>query len=237
MTDPLREDRLADALGDRPFRFFPAILSAAAEAQSWARQGAPPGAVVVPGYEVAPRGRAGSPWDVRPEDVTFSQIVRPGSSPEREGWLYAVAADALAEVLNAGTEWHWPDLLTQRERPAAHVGIHAELGPARVDWAVITVLLRAPATPREPLVAAAADALDHSLARDPESVLDGLRRRCATLGARVRAVMIPMGPGGPRVEGTAADLKDDGALVIASPAGGRIAVRPQHLGELQPMDV
>lgn len=236
MIDALDDRALTAALGDRPFRFFPAILSAAAEAQSWARQGAPPGAVVVPGYEAAPRGRAGWPWDVDPEDVTFSQVVSPGLSPEREGWLYTAAAGALAAVLGTGTEYHWPDLLTRDGRPAAHVGVHAELGPARVDWAVVTVLIRAPRTARAPLVAQTADALDRSLSRDPGPVLDELRSRCATLGARVRALMIPMGPGGPRVEGTAADLKDDGALLIVTPAGGRIAVRPQHLGELEPVD-
>lgn len=237
MTDPPDHEALAAELGDRPFRFFPAILSAAAEAQSWARRSAADGAVVVPGYEAAPRGRAGRPWDVDPEhDVSFSQIVRPGLSPEREGWLYAAATTALAEVVGPGAEIEWPDTVTRGDRRVAHVGVHAELGPARVDWAVITVLLRSPDGHRAAVVARVAEALDRSLAREPESVLEDLRSRCATLGGRVRALMIPMGPGGPRVEGTAADLKDDGALVIVTPAGGRIAVRPQHLGELEPMD-
>lgn len=236
MSDQLREDDLAAALGDRPFRFFPAALSAAADAQAWARQGAPPGAVVVPGYEAAPRGRAGQPWDVRPEDVSFSQIVFPRLSPEREGWLYAATATALVESLGPDVEFHWPDRLTRGDDAAAHVGIHAELGPAQVDWAVITVLIRDPGSRRAAAVAASAEAIERSLSRDPDPVLELLRSRCATLGSRVRALMIPMGPGGPRVEGTAADLKDDGALVITTPAGGRIAVRPQHLGELQPMD-
>lgn len=234
MTPPSSGDELGSALGGRPFRSFPAILSTAAEAQSWARQGAPAGAVVVAGYEAAPRGRAGQPWEVGPDDVTFSQVVRPGLSPEREGWLYAAAAAALLEVAGPGARWHWPDLVTRDDRAVGHVGVHAELGPARVDWAVVTLLLRAPA-PAASAVARAAGALDQALARDADPVLALLRSRCATLGARVRAMMIPMGPGGPRVEGTAADLKDDGALLVVTAAGGRIAVRPQHLGELQPV--
>lgn len=233
MTAPLRDDAVAEALGRRPCRFFPAILSTAAEAQSWARRDAPAGAVVVAGYEAASRGRAGRPWEVAPEDATFSQILRPRLPPEREGWLYAAAAVALVETVGAGAQWHWPDLITRDDRPVAHVGIHAELGPARVDWAVATVLIRAPGEPRAAVIADAADALDRALSREPGPVLDQLRSCCATLGGQVRALMIPMGPGGPRVEGTAADLKDDGALVIATPAGGRIAVRPQHLGELE----
>lgn len=234
MTAPLDEDAVAAALGARPCRFFPAILSTAAEAQSWARREAPAGAVVVAGYEAAPRGRAGRPWDVGPQDATFSQVLRPGLSPEREGWLYAVAAVALVDLLGAGAQWHWPDLVTRDDQPVAHIGVHAELGPAQVDWAVATILLRAPDEPPAAVIAGAAEALDRALSREPGPVLARLRSSCATLGGQVRALMIPMGPGGPRVEGTAADLKDDGALVIATPAGGRIAVRPQHLGELEP---
>lgn len=237
MTDRLDGEALSAELGDRPFRFFPAILSAAAEAQSWARQEGPHGAVVAAGYEAAPRGRAGRPWEVdASRDVSFSQVVRTGLSPEREGWLYAATVAALAEVAGAGAEVHWPDSVMRGARPVAHVGIHAELGPARVDWAVVTVLLRSPASSPAAAIGRTAEALDRSLEREPARVLEDLRSRCATLGGRVRALMIPMGPGGPRVEGTAADLKDDGALVIVTPAGGRIAVRPQHLGELEAVD-
>jgi len=54
-----------------------------------------------------------------------------------------------------------------------------------------------------------------------------------TLGRHVTALMIPVGPGGPEVTGEAVDVKDDGALVLLTARGSRVAVRPQHLGWLE----
>ena len=50
--------------------------------------------------------------------------------------------------------------------------------------------------------------------------------------------MIPLGPGGPEVVGRAAAALKDGALVIETGEGRRVAVRPQSLGLLEepPLD-
>ena len=222
------------ALGDRPVRVYPALLSTEADAQAWARSGAPSGAVVTSNYQVSPRGRGGLPWEPDPtRDVVFSLVVRPDLTPEREGWLYAATAAGLADWVGEGAGWQWPDHVVRDGTVVVRMGIHAELGPSRVDWAVVTVLLEAPADPRSQALADAVACIEHAHGRAPDEVLDELRPRCATLGDRVRALLVPMGPAGPRVEGEASGLKDDGAMVIATPAGGRIAVRPQHLGMLE----
>ena len=237
VNDDLSPVAVAVALGDRPVRVYPALLSTEADAQAWARAAGPDGAVVTAIHQAAPRGRGGLPWEPDPaRDLVFSLIVRPDLTPEREGWLYATAAAGVADWVGEGAAWRWPDEIEVGGEVVARLGIHAELGPSRVDWAVVTVLLHAPTGPRNAALATAVAAIEHARARPPDDVLDELRRRCVTLGARVRALLVPMGPAGPKIEGEASDLKDDGAMVIATPAGGRIAVRPQHLGMLEPLD-
>ena len=236
VTDDLTQDAVTTALGDRPARVYPAVLSTEADAQAWARSGAPDGAVVTAGYQASPRGRAGLPWTPEPStDLVFSLVVRPALTAEREGWLYTAAAAGLVDAIGDAT-WRWPDLIEVDGDVTARVGVHAELGPTGVDWAVVTVLWHRPPAGRPRALAAAVAAIERARARDPVDVIDELRPSCATLGDGVRALLIPMGPAGPRVEGTASDLRDDGSLVIATPAGGRIAVRPQHLGLLEPLD-
>lgn len=236
VNDDLSAAALAEALGDRPVRVYPAILSTEADAQSWARSGGPGGAVVTAAYQASARGRAGLPWEPdHRTDLAFSLLVRPQLSPEREGWLYAASAAGLVEHVGADARWCWPDEIEQGGRVVARLGIHAELGPTGVDWAVVSVLRHRPTASRSRELAGIVTAIEAASVRQPGAVLEELRPRCATLGDRVRAMLIPMGPAGPRVEGVASDLKDDGALVIATPAGGRIAVRPQHLGLLEPL--
>lgn len=229
----LDRDRLAEQLGDRPFRVYPALLSTDADAQAWARQGARHGSVVVSDYQAAPRGRAGLTWEPDHErDLVFSVVVRPDLSDVREGWLYVSALVALAETAGPAATIEWPDAVRRDDEPVADIGWHVELGPGVVDWAVLTVWWRDAPQP-EKLLAETVTAVEQRLTDPPEEVLSVARSRCDTLGRRVRALLIPMGPSGPRVEGTAADLLDDGALMIHTPAGGRIPVTPQGLGRLE----
>lgn len=237
VNDDLSPTAVETALGDRPVRVYPALLSTEADAQAWARAAGPDGAVVTAVHQAAPRGRGGLPWEPDPDrDVVFSLVVRPELTPEREGWLYAATAAGVSDWVGGGAGWRWPDEVEVDGEVVARLGIHAELGPSRVDWAVVTVLLHAPTGPRNEALAATVAAIERARARPADEVLEQLRPRCVTLGDRVRALLVPMGPAGPKVEGVASDLKADGALVVATPAGGRIAVRPQHLGMLEPLD-
>lgn len=55
LSTDLSAHALAEALPGRPVRSYPAMLSTEADALAWARAGADDGAVVVAGYQAAPR--------------------------------------------------------------------------------------------------------------------------------------------------------------------------------------
>lgn len=244
MSDDLTREALAELLPDREIRSYPAILSTQADAMAWAREGGPDGALVVADYQASPRGRSGLPWGSRRgEGLGFSVVLRPDLPPEREGWLYIVAVSALADALgdederavagNGGpTRISWPDEVLRGSRRAGAVGVHVELGPAAVLWAVVSFLVEDAEPPRAPLLAQIVRTLHVRADTAAEDVLDDLRGRCATLGMRVRARLIPMGPAGPSVVGTAVDVRPDGSLVLETDRG-RAAVPPQNLGDLE----
>ncbi|SNR81765.1 biotin--[acetyl-CoA-carboxylase] ligase [Blastococcus mobilis] len=242
MTGDLAADELAPALGDRPFRTYPALLSTEPEAMAWARSGAPAGAVVVADYQASPRGRGGWPWQVRAgRGLGFSMVLRPELPPEREGWLYVVVSVALADALADARDdagFDWPETVTTADGATvlARIGVFVQLGPARIDWGVATVLVEDAGPPRGPLLARLAAAVETRLAEPVDAVLAAYRPRCRTVGRSVRARMIPLGPGGPAVVGEAVGVLADGALVLLTPRGNRVAVRPPNLGVLEPAE-
>lgn len=225
-------DRLAETFAGRPFRFYPALLSTEADALAWARAGAAPGSVVTAGYQASPRGRAGMEWDVG-DGLAFSLVLRPSPqlSSAREGWLYTVAASGLADAIGGDARIEWPDRVVQDETSSGAVGVHAELGPHGVDWAVANVLVVEP-DPR--LVLRVVVAIETRLNAPTASVLAAYLPRCATLGRDVRARLIPLGPGGPEVTGKAVSSSLDGSLILETEEGRRLAVPPQNLGVLEP---
>lgn len=232
--DDLSTEAIAEVLPDRPVRSYPAILSTQADALAWARADAPDGALVVADYQASPRGRAGFPWEVQPgEGIGFSLIVRPRLPGHREGWPYLAATCGLAEGHGAEARVRWPDEVRTSEGRLAAVGVDTDLGALGVRWVVITVLIEGALPPRTRRLAAAVTAIEERMAAPAEEVLDALRVRCATLGRQVRALLIPMGPSGPQVAGRAADLRDDGALVVERDDGRRVVVPPQNLGRLE----
>lgn len=233
VADDLSADVLAEAMPERAVRSYPAVLSTEAAALAWAREGAPEGAVVVAGYQAAPRGRAGLPWTLSDDnDLGFSLVLRPELPAAREGWVYAAAVSGLADSVGEGAAIEWPDEVHALGRRAGAVGARVELGPERVEWAVLNVLIPQATVPRTRVLARVADAIEQRVHAAHDTVLDDYRSRCRTLGRQVCARMIPLGPAGPRVEGTAVDVLSDGSLVIKTSRGSRIAVRPQNLGML-----
>ena len=229
--DDLSIAPLAAALGERPFRTYPALLSTEAEALAWARAGAPDGAVVAAGYQASPRGRAGLEWHASPaESLAFSLVLRPRLPAPREGWLYVVASLGLADVLDAGVRW--PDEAVRGAARAGAVAVSTGLGPFGVDWAVVNVLVAAATPPRAPLLATLVRSIEARLGEPSAVALADYLRRCDTIGDRVRARLIPMGPGGVVLEGRAATVKTDGALVVETADERRLAILPQSLGLL-----
>lgn len=239
MSGDLDPDDVVAVLGDRPARAYPALLSTESDAMAWARSGAATGAVVVADYQASPRGRGGLPWRVQAgRGLGFSLVLRPELAPEREGWPYVAASLAVAEVIeNAGVDW--PDAVVdpRGQRPLARLGVYVELGPARTDWVSVTVLVEDAPPPRAPLLGRLVEAIERRLGDDADPVLAAYRARCVTLGRQVRARMIPMGPGGPEVNGAAVDVLADGALVVLTARGSRVAVPPQNLGLLEAPEI
>jgi len=235
----LSSESLAPPLGDRPFRTYPALLSTEAVAHAWAREGAPTGAVVVADYQASPRGRGGLPWTVQPgRDLGFTLLLRPVLAPEREGWPYVAALLALHDVVGTPRGgFEWPDMVLDDDGVVvARLGVYVELGPSRTEWVSITVLIERPALPRPELLARLCDALEKRLDAPPGQVLSDYLARCTTLRRTHRALLIPMGAGGvggPEVTGEAVDVLADGALVLLTPKGNRVAIPPQNLGLLE----
>jgi BirA family biotin operon repressor/biotin-[acetyl-CoA-carboxylase] ligase len=227
----LGAEELASALPERPMRSYPALLSTDADARAWARAGAPAGAVVAAEYQASPRGRAGLEWQIaHGRGFAFSLVLRPKLPLAREAWLYVVAVSGLADALEARIRW--PDEVVDGTRRIGAVGVHAEIGATTLEWAVASVLVADAQPPRAPLLAEVVRAIEARAASTTAPVLADYLRRCETIGKRVRARMIPMGPGGLVLEGRAETVRPDGSLVIETGDGRRLAIRAQNLGLL-----
>ncbi len=233
----LDPSRVAAVFGDRPVRAFPALLSTEATAMAWAREGAPSGGLVVADYQAAPRGRGGLPWHVHPRrGLGFTLLARPDLPPEREGWPYVAALMGLYDALGEDTcGLTWPDTVHAADASAvAQLGVYVELGPSRSEWVTVTVLVQDTPPPRGPMLLRAVDAVERRLAEPAEQVLADYLPQCTTLGQQLRARLIPLGPGGPEVTGEAVDVLPDGALVLLTQKGNRVAIPPHNLGFLEP---
>lgn len=232
LTDLLPE-QLQELLGGREVRSYPAVLATEPVAMAWARQGAASGAVVVADYQASARGHSGWPWTVRRgEGLGFSLVVRPELPAEREGWPYVPALLGLADATDPAARLGWPDTVSTDGTVVARLAVYVELGPSGAQWATVTVLVEAATPPRGPLLARVLTAVEARLAAPAEQVLADYRDRCGTLGRRVRARLVPLGPGGPEVTGTAVDVLADGALVLRTDGGSRVAVPPHSLALL-----
>ncbi len=232
LTAALTEAAVEEAMPGRPVRWYPALLSTEADALAWARAGGPSGAVVTANYQASPRGRAGLEWRIPGTGTAFSLVVRPQLRAEREGWLYSVAVMGVLDAVE-GSGLRWPDQVLDRGARAAAIGVHAELGPQGVDWAVINALIEEAGPAPAATIATVVEAIEARLQSDPQDVLADYLEHCETIGSQVRARMIPLGPGGVEISGRAAGSVLDGALIIVTDADRRIAVRPQHLGILE----
>ena len=118
-------------------------------------------------------------------------------------------------------------------RRVAGVGGYVELLDRQTTWAVATVHLSEALPPRGPRLASILEAFEARYRATTDEVLADYLPRCETIGRRVRACMVPLGPAGPVIEGRAVSALLDGCLVLETPGGRRLAVRPQNLGILE----
>lgn len=235
--DLLTEASVAAAVGDRPVRVYPAMLSTEADATAWARVGAPAGALVVAEHQASPRGRGGLPWEVRPGvDLCFSVVLRPDLSPAREGWPYLLGLLAIAEVLGDDARLSWPDEVRVGGARRGGVGVQTDAASEALTWAVVNLLVVDAPHPRAATMAAVAVRLEELAAADDQIVLRRLRQRCETLDRRVTARLAPLGPNATEITGTAVDLKPDGALLVETAEHLKVGVLPQAVGTIAVSD-
>ena len=245
------EPLLASGELGRKIHSYAELESTNDEAHRLADDGALHGEVVIADVQTKGRGRRGRTW-VSPKGkaVTMSIILRPSLPPARAPEITLVAAVAVCEAARelgaASARIKWPNDIECRGRKLAGVLTELRAETDRVRHAVLGLgfnvsmemhdfpqELRAIATSllvetgeKTPRPVACARLLEHleewlSL-HETEGfgpVRDRWRDLSSTLGRTVRVT----GEGDP-VEGTAADLDEDGALILRATSGQLVRV-------------
>ena len=231
--------------------WFDSIGSTNDHLKALARQGAPHGTAVIAGHQTGGKGRMGRSFESPAgKGVYLSLLLRPNAAPAQLMHLTCATAVAMCEALEAacgirpGIKWT-NDLVWERRKLG---GILTELGlgpGGSVDYAIIgiginccqreddfspevrtlaTSLATVTKANVDPAAVAAAmlEALcrmDGILLTQKDAILDRYRGNCMTLGQAVCVVR------GTQVRhGTALDVDENGALVVAFSDGNTEAV-------------
>ncbi len=233
----------------RPLRYFDEIGSTNVEASSWARQGAPEGAVVVADHQLAGRGRRGRTWLSAPGTaLQFSLVLRPGV-PAALGGLITTAlglacCEAVSRLAHIPARLRWPNDVVCRGRKLSGCLVETELSGDRIAIAVAGLgvnvswdPLPADLGPVATSIAVEARALGGAVPHRADLLAEVLVRfeelyaflRAGDRGpvvARAEAVSDLLGedvrvslPGGDTLTGTALGLTPTGALRLGTGRG------------------
>lgn len=184
-----------------------------------ARAGAPEGLVAVADYQTAGRGRLGRQWETPAgANLLLTVLLRPGVVSYRSLAGVALAArDACSSVADVVPDLKWPnDLLVHGAKLA---GVLAETDGAgavavgiglNVGWAPPGAARLGDGVTRDEVLDAFLSSLGEWLDRSDREVASAYRAACATLGRRVRVDLVD----GESFEGVAADVDDDGRLLV-----------------------
>jgi BirA family biotin operon repressor/biotin-[acetyl-CoA-carboxylase] ligase len=225
-------------------RWFDQVDSTNTYVREQARIGASEGVVAVADHQTAGRGRLGRRWESPPgANLLASVLLRPNIDPADLHLCTTVVAlaamDACRVVASVGTQLKWPnDLLVDGAKVA---GILAEAEFAGADLAAVVVGIGInvgwPGPPEAggtSLEAATGSPVDrrvllHALlaalrerrpgleaAAGRRALADEGRRRCATIGQRVRVTLE-----GEEITGRAVAVDDAGHLVVETSTGSR----------------
>ena len=227
----LNEDALARALAaaglSAPVRWDDVTGSTNATALELAAEGAPAWTLVAAGHQTAGRGRHGRTWADRPGAALMCSIVlRPSWEPYLVGLVSLAAGAAMAEAVSeiAGVEIRckWPnDLLMGTEKVGGILG-EASISASGIDHVVVGIgaNLEAPdgipgagaigPVDAEALLTAFLVRFRGLLDGPPRDVGERWRAISDTLGRRVHATTTR----GEVIRGIAADIDDDGALLL-----------------------
>ena len=232
----LNEDALARALAtaglSAPVRWDDVTGSTNATALELAAEGAPAWTLVAAGHQTAGRGRHGRSWLDRPGSALMcSLVLRPDWQPDRVGLVSLAAGAAMAEAASAvsGEEIRckWPnDLLMGMTKVGGILG-EASISASGIDHVVvgIGVNLEVPdgipgagaigPVDAEALLAAFLVRFRELLDGPPSDVGERWRAVSDTLGRLVHATTTR----GDVIRGVAADIDDNGALLLDADAG------------------
>lgn len=214
--------------------------------QERAREGAPEGLVVVADHQTAGRGRLQRRWESPPgANLLASVLLRPDCAPDDlhlcTTAVALAAADACREVAGVDATFKWPNDLLVDESKLAGILAEVEFGggtpPAVVVGIGINVAWPGPpdagGTCLEDVGGRAQPVdrkalLDHLLydlaprremlddAHGRRVLADEVRRRCSTLGQRVRVSLA-----GEELTGFAHGIDHSGRLVVETDTGLR----------------
>ncbi|HEY1651016.1 MAG TPA: biotin--[acetyl-CoA-carboxylase] ligase [Acidimicrobiales bacterium] len=233
--------------GEWEIRRFAEIDSTNTYVRDQARQGAAEGLVAVAEHQTAGRGRLDRRWESPPgANLLASVLLRPACPPGDlhlcTGAVALAAADACGTVAGVEPVLKWPNDLLVGGAKLAGVLAEADFAGSLLDAVVVGIGINvAWPGPEEAGGTCLDDAggsgqpvdraelLDRMLeglsARRPllddeagrRRLADEVRRRCATLGQRVR-----VGLPGEELTGVASAIDDAGHLVIETASGPRL---------------
>lgn len=204
-----------------------------ADLKALARLGAADGTALLADAQEQGRGRLGRSWESPAgANLYLSVLFRPSLPPQRVPLICLGAAAVVAEV--AGTPLHikWPnDLLAPDGRKVAGLLAEAEHRRGSLEWLILGIGVNVRSSPTGLHAAHLAEIggetdrgslalallaglreLPGLVRARPEELLARWRSHAAWLGQIVRV-------GG--VQGRAADIDDDGALLLDTPQGRR----------------
>lgn len=202
-------------LPGRQVERYPVAVTVEAVALGWLRQRqAPHGAVVVADQEISPRTRRGAPWPA-PGALRAAVVLRPRLPADAADLLWAHALLAAAAESGSAAPW-WPEQLVAQDAEVGVVRVASQLGPGRVESAVVTFRLHvAPGREVADLLAAVLGRLDELLALPADEVAARYRAADPLIGATVRVDLLPRGA----VHGTYAGVDAEGALAVEGEGG------------------
>lgn len=229
----------------RQIRHQSVAMSLEAIAGAWARtEAAPAGSVVIADEEIAGRVRGGTPWHGSAHDsYRLAMITRPTVAPPAGEALWLAAslagARAAADVSGRAITLTWPDEVVAegRSRPALTVNVTLQLGPGRIEHALVSLRCRFESLGIDPSIRsdlehaliAHVEAAVGQLESDPTDLVAEYTDRSSLIGRRVKATLLPRG----EARGTVAAFDGEGRLVLTSSTGMLEKVTPTGIRSLE----
>ena len=261
----MKEKILSHLRAECPWRdtlyWYPETDSTNTQAKLLAAKGAPHGTVLIAGQQTGGRGRMGRTFQSPPGmGVYLSVILRPDCMPSELMHLTCAAGVAMMEAVEKASgirpQIKWINDLVVGSKKLGGILTEMSVEHGTVQYAVVGIginCLQTPGdfppeitkiatslsqaaghpVPPEKLAAAMVEALwhmDRMLLEDKTRIMAAYRENCITLGRQVQVVR-----GDTIRKGRAADLDEDGGLIITYPDGssevvssGEVSVRGMY---------